>query len=147
MPLNQIIDQDLKDAMKAKDGQKVSCLRLLKASIKNVQVEKRRELKDEEIKAIISSAIRKGKEAAEEFRKGGRDELAIKEEAELQILYQYLPQQLSGDEIEDTLKGIISDLKAESPKDLGKVMKVAMAKMAGQAEGKEVNVIARKLLN
>ena len=133
--------------MKAKDADRVSCLRMLKAALKNLQVEKGRDLKDDEIQAVISSSVRKAKEAAEEFRKGAREDLALKEEQEITYLYAYLPQQLSAEDIEKTLKQVIEELSAKSPKDLGKVMKAAMAKMAGQAQGKEVNEIARKLLS
>ena len=145
MSLNQKIVEDLKAAMKAKDAARVSCLRMLKTSLKNLQVDKVRELTDEEIHAAISSSVRKSKEAAEEFRKGGREDLAIKEEHEIKILHDYLPQQLTPEEIEKTLREIIEEISASS-KDLGKVMKAAMARMAGQAQGKEVNEIARKLL-
>ena len=84
-------------------------------------MEKREDLKDEEIQTIISSSIRKAQEAAEEFRKGDREDLALKEEKEINILYGYLPEQLSPDEIERILRKIISDLSVDSPKDLGKV--------------------------
>ena len=146
MSLNQKIMDDLKAAMKAKDAELLSCLRMLKTSLKNLQVEKGRDLNDDEIQAVISSSVRKSKEAAEEFRKGDREDLALKEEQEIQYLYAYLPQQLSAEEIEKTLKQVIEELSAKSPKDLGKVMKAAMARMAGQAQGKEVNEIARKLM-
>ena len=147
MSIEEKITNDLKTAMKAKDGIRVSCLRMLKTSIKNKQVEKGEKLKDEDIEALISSAIRKGQEAAQEFIKGSREDLAAKEEAEIKILYSYLPEQLTSAEIEKILKEIISELSISSPKDLGKVMKAAMARMAGKAQGKEVNEIARRLLS
>ena len=149
MSLSETIIEDLKTAMKSKDEIRLSCLRMLKAALKNKQVEKGKgqELKDEEIQAVITSFTKKGKEAAAEFRKGGREDLALKEEQEIKILYEYLPRQLTPEEIEKTLREIISELSAESFKDLGKVMKVAMARMAGQAQGKEVNEIARKILS
>ena len=133
--------------MKAKEELRLSCLRLLKTSIKHKQVEKGEELKDEDIEAIISSAIRKGQEAAQEFNKGNREDLAAKEEAEIKILYDYLPKQLDSVEIEKIIKEIITELSIDSPKDLGKVMKAAMVRMAGKAQGKEVNEIARRLLS
>ena len=119
---------------------------MLKASVKNRQVEKGRELEDEEIQATLSTLVRKGKEAAGEFRRGDREDLALKEEQEIKIFYEYMPRQLSTEIIEKKLQQIISELSAKSPKDLGKVMKAAMDRMAGQAEGKTVNEIARKLL-
>ena len=146
MSLNEKIAQDLKAAIKAKNQIRVSCLRMLKTSVKNKEVENRRKLEDEEIRAIISSSVRKSKEAIEEFRRGNREDLALKETEEINILYEYLPRQLSSEEIEEILREIISDLSANGPKDLGKVMKSAMARMAGEAEGGAVNEIARRLL-
>ncbi|MFH1243412.1 MAG: GatB/YqeY domain-containing protein [Pseudomonadota bacterium] len=147
MQFNDKITEDLKKAMKEKDQVRTSCLRMLKAALKNKQVEKGRELEDEEIHATISSLVKKGKEAIIEFRAGGREDLALKEEEEVKIFYEYLPQQLGPEEIEKTLREIISELSVTGPKDLGKVMKVAMARMAGQVQGKQVNEIARKLLS
>ena len=146
MFLHEKINQDLKEAMKAKDTVRLSCLRMLKSSVKNKQVEKGRELEDGEIEALISSLVRKAKEAAKEFRQGDREDLAKKEEDEIKIFYDYLPKQLSPEEIEKILKEIIAEMSAGGPKDLGKVMKVAMERMSGQAQGKEVNRIARNLL-
>lgn len=147
MSLNEKIVEDLKTAIKAKDQIRVSCLRMLKASMKNKEVENRRELKDAEIHSIISSSVRKGKDAIEEFRRGNREDLALKEAEEIQILSEYLPRQLAPEEIEAILREIISEISASSPKDLGKVMKSAMARMAGKAEGSAVNEIARRLLS
>jgi uncharacterized protein YqeY len=146
MSLNQRIAEDLKQAMKAKDTIRLSCLRMLKSSIKNLQVEKRRELTDEEIQSAVSSMVRKGKEAAREFKNGNREDLALKEEKAIEIFYEYLPHQLTPEKIEENVRQIISELAADSPKDMGNVMKAAMARMAGQVQGKEVNEIVKKLL-
>ena len=146
MSLNDRLTDDLKAAMRAKDAGCVSCLRMLKAAIKNEQVERGRELSDEEIQGVISSLVRKGKEAIKEFREGGREDLAGKEEQELKIFYGYLPEQMTSEEVETGLKDIIGELSASSMKDLGKVMKTAMSRFAGRAQGKEINEIARKLL-
>ncbi len=147
MSLNHKITEDLKVAMKKQERLRLSCLRMLKASLKNREVEKGRELNDEEIRSQISSLVRKGKDAIKGFKEGGREDLARKEEKELQIFYEYLPKQLATEEIKSILQEVISELSADSPRDLGKVMKTAMARMAGQAQGKEVNEIARQLLN
>ena len=147
MSQNQKINEDLKDAMKAKDSLRVSCLRMLKTALKNMQIEKGRELEDKEIEAVVSSLVRKGKEAVKEFRNGGREELAAKEEQEIEIFYEYLPRQLTPEEIENTLREVISELSATGPKDTGKVMKAAMVRMSGQAQGKEVSEIAGRLLS
>ena len=133
--------------MKQQDRLRLSCLRMLKTSLKNREVEIGRELNDEEIRSQISSLVRKGKDAIKGFKEGGREDLARKEEQELEIFYEYLPKQLATEEIETILQEVISELSAESPRDLGKVMKAAMARMAGKAQGKEVNEIARKLLS
>ncbi|MDB9822400.1 GatB/YqeY domain-containing protein [Deltaproteobacteria bacterium] len=147
MSLSEKITEDLKKAMKAKEVLRISCIRMLKSDLKNRQVEKGDVLRDEEIESLISSLIRKGREAAKEFRNGGREDLAVKEEEEIKILYGYLPEQLQPDEIEGILKETISELSVDNLKDLGKVMKVAMARMAGRAQGKEINEIAKKLLS
>jgi uncharacterized protein YqeY len=147
MSLFDQISKDLIAAIKARDELRVSCLRMLKSGLKNRQIEKRGDLSDEEIQSFISSLIRKGQEAVKEFKKGGRQDIVAKEEAEINILFSYLPEQLHPDEIERILQEIISELSAESIKDLGKVMKVSMARMAGRAQGKEVNEIAKRLLS
>ena len=147
MSLTDQIVRDLKEAMLAKDEVRISCLRMLKTSIKNKEVEKGRKLNDGEIQALISSLVRKGKEAAAEFLKGGREDLAKKEEQELKIFYKYLPEQLSEQEIETVLRTVISEVNATSQKDMGRVMKAAMSKLAGRAEGKVVSQIARRLLS
>jgi uncharacterized protein YqeY len=147
MSLSQRITDELKEAIKAKDTVRISCMRMLKADLKNRQVEKGKDLEDREIEGLVSSLIRKGQEAAKEFRGGGRSDLAEKEEEEIKILYEFLPEQLDSAEIEKKLKEIISELSATGSEDLGKVMKVAMAQMAGRVQGKEVNEIARKLLS
>lgn len=146
MALSQKIDQDFREALKAKEEVRTLCLRTLKTEVKNKQIEKGYELTDEEMSGVISSLVKKSKQAAEEFRNGGREDLARKEEQEIEILSRYLPKQLTTEEIENILREIIAEVSASSPKDLGKVMKVAMRRMAGKAQGKEVNEIARKLL-
>jgi uncharacterized protein YqeY len=140
------IAQDLKAAMKAKDDIRLSCLRVLKAAVTNEQGRRTEPLKDEDVQAVIQSLIRKGQEAAVEFRKGLREDMAAKEEGEVKILSGYLPQQLAPAEIEKALKEIIAEVSASGPKDLGKVMKAAMGRLSGKVQGKEVNEIAKRLL-
>ena len=140
------IAHDLKEAIKTKDEFRVSCLRVLKAAVTNEQGRRTEPLKDEDVQAVIQSLIRKGQEAAAEFRKGHREDIATKEEGEVKILSTYLPQQLAPAEIEKVLKEIIAEVSASGPKDLGKVMKAAMGRLAGKVQGKEVNEIAKRLL-
>jgi uncharacterized protein YqeY len=140
------IAQDLKAAMKAKDDIRLSCLRVLKAAVTNEQGRRTEPLKDEDVQAVIQSLIRKGQEAAVEFRKGLREDMAAKEEGEVKILSGYLPQQLAPADIEKVLKEIMVEVSASGPKDLGKVMKAAMGRLSGKVQGKEVNEIAKRLL-
>jgi uncharacterized protein YqeY len=144
--LAERIAQDLKEAIKAKDEFRISCLRVLKAAVTNEQGRRTQPLKDEDVQAVIQSLVRKGQEAAVEFRKGLREDMAAKEEGEVKILSGYLPQQLAPAEIENVLKEIITEVSASGPRDLGRVMKAAMTRLSGKVQGKEVNEIAKRLL-
>jgi uncharacterized protein YqeY len=147
MQLSDRISEDLKNAMKSRNQLVISCLRMLKASIKNKQVEAGRDLDDNDIQALISSQIRKGQEAAKEFKKGGREDLAEKEEKEVSVLFAYLPEQLGDDELEDILNKIISENSLTGARDMGILMKKAMAEIKGKAQGSKVSEIAKKLLS
>lgn len=145
--LEERINNDLKEALKAKDELRASCLRMLKTQLKNKSVEKMRPLTDEEAIAVISSMVKKGKEAIEEFKKGNREDLAAKEELEIKILQQYLPEMATEEEIERVVREVIDELGAKGPKDMGKVMKGAMAKLGGRADGKIVSEVAKRSLS
>jgi len=147
MPLVEKVANDLKEAMKAKDEFRTSCLRMAKTALKNEQVARGHELNDEEAQAVLLTLIRKGQDAAREFRAGNRESLALKEEREVALFYEYLPKQLDPGEIERILKEVITEVAAQGPRDLGKVMKAVMPRIAGKAQGKEVNEIARRLLS
>ncbi|MEW6664815.1 MAG: GatB/YqeY domain-containing protein [Thermodesulfobacteriota bacterium] len=147
MTFTEKIGEDLKEAMKAKDEFRVSCLRMLKTSLKHKQVEKGHTLGDEEARSVVASLIRKGQEAALEFRKGNREDLAFKEDQEVKFLYTYMPQQMTPEEIETALREVVQELSAHSLKDLGRVMKTAMVRVGDRAQGKQVNEIARRLLS
>ena len=145
-PLVDKIAQDLKQALKAKDEARVSCLRVLKAAVTNEQGRRTEPLQEGDVQSVIQSLIRKGQEAAVEFRKGHREDMAAKEEGEVKIFSGYLPQQLAPAEIESVLREVIAEVSASGPKDLGKVMKAAMGRLSGKVQGKEVNEIAKRLL-
>lgn len=148
MGLYESIVDDLTKAIKGRDKERLSVLRGLKTAIKNKQVELRLEdLTDEQIFGVIKSEVKKRKEAIEKFVEGSRQDLAAKEEAELTMLSGYLPPQLSEAEIKEILAQVIQEVSASGPKDLGKVMKSAMAKFEGRADGREVNRLARELLS
>ena len=138
---------DFKNAMRDQAKEKLSVLRGLKAAIKNKQVALRQELSDDQIMGVISSEIKKGKEAIEKFQQGSRQDLLEKEEAEIRILSAYLPPQLAVEEIKKVITQVIEEQSATGPKDLGRVMKSAMAQLAGKADGREINKVARELLS
>jgi uncharacterized protein YqeY len=148
MGLYERIVDDLTKAIKGRNKERLLVLRGVKAAIKNKQVELRLEgLSDEQIYGVIRSEVKRRKEAIEKFAEGSRQDLAEKEKAELTILSDYLPSQLSEEEIKEVLAQVIQEASASGPKDLGKVMKTAMAKFAGMADGREVNRLARELLS
>ncbi len=147
MPLVEQIDKDLVAAMKAKDELRLSVLRMMKSALKLKQVELRKPPEDSEAIAVLRMLVKQHHESVEQFRKGGREELAEKEEKEIKIIEAYLPAALGDAEIEAAVAAAIAETGAASAKDLGKVMKTAMAKLAGKnADGKRVSEMARKKL-
>ena len=145
--LSKKIDTDLKGAMKAKDAVRVSVIRMLKTAINNKMIEKNvSELKDDDIIALIRKDIKRHQDSIEQFRKGKREDLAEKEEAELKILKSYLPKEASPDEIRAIVKNVIEETGAAGKKDFGRVMKGAMEKLKGACDGKAVSSIVNELL-
>jgi len=143
----QKVEQDLVAAMKGREELRLSVLRMMKTALKLKQVELTRPLEDPEALAVLRTLVKQRHESAEQFRKGGREELASKEEAEIKIVEEYLPAAASDEEIEAAVMAAIADTGASTAKDLGKVMKAAMAKLAGKnVEGKRVNEKARAKL-
>lgn len=147
MNLIDQIREDLKEALKAKDGTKVSVLRFLLAGIGNREIDKREPLNEEEILAEVASSVKRHRESIEAFKNGGRQDLVDKEEAELTILLQYLPEQLPDGEVRRIAEEVIHLVGAASPGDIGKVMKELMPRIKGRAEGRTVNEIVRELLS
>jgi uncharacterized protein YqeY len=146
MELKAEIQQTVKAAMKSGDAVTLSTLRLLLSAIQNEEIKVRRALTADEIHKIISTLCKQRAEAIDLFKKGGRDELAQKEAAELKILQGYLPQPLTEDEVQTLIKESISESGAQGIKDLGKVMKLVMPKVTGRTDGKRVNDLAKALL-
>jgi uncharacterized protein YqeY len=144
--LYQRLDQAFKEAIKNQQPVTAATLRLLKSAIHYREVDARRQLTEAELQAIINSQVKQRREAMAEYTKAGRPELAKKEEEELGVLLSFLPPQLSQAEMEAEVAGVIAELGASSPKDLGKVMKGAMARLAGRADGKVIQEIARQRL-
>jgi uncharacterized protein YqeY len=146
MSLLDEIDHCFKTALKNQDRLKLSTLRLLKTALKNREVQEKRPLTEAEVVGVITSQVKQRRDSMTEFNKAGRSDLAQKEEEELRFLLSFLPQQLAAEEIRRELEGIILELQAAGPGDVGRVMKAAMAKLAGRADGKEVNRVAKELL-
>ena len=147
MSLQEQISAALKDAMRARDEVKMATLRLVLTAIKNREKEARSLLEDQEVISVITSQIKQRRESIEQYRKAGREDLAQTEENELQILLGYMPEQVSEEEISNTLDEIIAEVGAVSMKDMGKVMKAAMAKLAGKAEGGAINAMVKAKLS
>lgn len=147
MDLKAKLNQDLKEALKAKDEAKLRTVRMLLAAIKNFEVEKMGPATDEEIFQIMSKEIKKRQEAIEMYKKGGRPDLAQAEKQEIEVIQSYMPNQLSEEEIRELARKVISEMNLKSPKDVGTAMKVIMPQVKGRADGKLVNKIVSELLS
>ena len=146
MSLLKRFDDDLKEALKASETAKVSILRMVKAAAKNKQIEKGRELTDDEIVSVLFSMVKQGRESIEQFTKAGRMDLVGKEEREVAVLQAYMPQQLSQEEVDRIILDAIQEASAKTPQDMGKVMRVLMPRVKGVADGKYVNQRVKELL-
>jgi uncharacterized protein YqeY len=140
------IQADLKQALKDKKELVVSTLRLLLAEIHNQEIEKQKELSDEELVGVIQKEVKRRKEAIEAYQKGKREDLLQKEKEEMALLNKYLPQPISAEELEKTIQSIIKEVGATGPADFGKVMGPVMAKVKGKAEGQTVSEAVKKAL-
>ena len=148
MSLKEKIVADLTAAMKAKDAEKLSTLRMVKANLMNRQIEKGGELSDDEVGKALQSLVKQRRDSAEQYEKAGRSELAAKETAEIAVIETYLPQAASQEEIDAAVAAAIAETGASSMKDMGTVMKAAMANLAGKsADGKLVSDAVRVKLS
>jgi len=139
MSLKAKITEDMKTALRAADKPKLGLIRMLRSEIRYKEIEKGSELEDGETIEVLSSALKRRKEAIEEFKKGGREDLVLKEENELKMILSYLPEQLSAEEIHKLIEQSIAEADAQSSGDKGKVMRIIMPKVKGRADGKKVN--------
>lgn len=146
MSLLQRLDADMKTALRGSDKLKLSAIRLVKAAVKNQQIEKGRELSDEEIQSVISTLAKQRKDSIEQFSRGGRQDLADQERRELAVLQAYMPEQLSPAELDKIIIQAIQESSSTDEKDMGKVMKVLMPRIKGLADGKTVNIRVKELL-
>lgn len=146
MLINTIRD-DIKVAMKNKETERRDALRLLNSALKQVEIDQRKELSDDDVITLISKQIKQRNDAIEQYESAGRDELAQKERNEIAFYEAYMPKQLSDDELTAALQTIISEVGATSMKEMGKVMGAAKAKIGSQADGKRINSCVKSLLS
>ncbi len=146
MTLKDQLTQDMKEAMKAKQPERLGTIRQLRGAIKNKEIELQKELDDDGVIAVVSTLVKQRRESAQMYAENGRPELAAKEEAELAVLQEYLPAQLGEEAIRELVKAAIAEVGATSIKDLGKVMPLVMGRTKGAADGKIVNQLVREQL-
>ena len=150
MSLQKRIDEDLKDAMRAKDAARLSVLRMLKAALKNAAIDKvgaDGELSDADAITVVRKQVKQRQDSIESFEKGGRAELAAKEKEELSILNAYLPKAMSTDELGALVRQTIAEVGASSKAQMGAVMKTLQARVAGRADGKTLSQEVQRQLN
>jgi len=146
MDLSQRLNEDMKQAMKSQDKFKLSTIRMVRSAIKNVEIDERRTLNDDEVLEILGREIKQRKDALHEFEKAGRGDLADGVRAEIDILTPYLPAQLSEEEIKVIVQETIQETGASSKAEMGKVMAALMPKVKGKADGKLVNQAVQQFL-
>ncbi|MCD8544727.1 GatB/YqeY domain-containing protein [Sulfurospirillum cavolei] len=140
------LQDDLKEAMKNKDVFKRDAIRFLMSALKQIEVDERKELSDEDIMKIIQKSLKQREDAISAFQEAGRNDLVEKETAEASLLKSYLPQQLSDDELKAIIQKHIAALGISSMKEIGKLMPVILSECAGVADGKRINLIAKTML-
>jgi uncharacterized protein YqeY len=147
MTLTEKVNTEISAAMKAKDAPRLSALRMAKAAIMNKEVEKGRGLEDPEVLQVLGSLVKQRRDSIDQFAKAGRTDLVDKETAEIRILEEYLPPAASAEEIDAAVAAAIAETGAASARDIGKVMKAVMPKLAGKnADGKTINEAVRRKL-
>lgn len=139
MSLKEKITEDMKAALRSGDKAKLKLIRMLRSEIRYKEIDNGSELEDDDTIEVLSSALKKRREAIEEFKKGGREDLVSQEEEELKIILSYLSKQLSQEDLEKLVDEKIAETDAQSPRDIGKVMRAVMPKVKGRADGKTVN--------
>jgi uncharacterized protein len=147
MSLREQINNDIKTAMKAKNNAVRDALRLLSSAMKQIEVDERKELTDDDVIKIIQKQVKQRYDAMTQYKSAGREDLYDQEASEAVIFEAYLPQQLSDEELENALRAIITEVGATSLKEIGKVMGSASKTLGAQADGKRINECAKKLLS
>lgn len=148
MSIKDLLTEDMKQAMKDKESGKLrlSVIRMARANIKNIEIDEKRELNDDEVLAVLMKEVKMRQDSAEEFAKAGREELVEQAKQEIAILRKYLPEQLSDEELRAVVEEAVAETGAVGPKDMGKVMAAVMPKTKGRADGKRINAMVLELL-
>ena len=148
MSIKDLLTEDMKQAMKDKESGKLrlSVIRMARANIKNIEIDEKRELNDDEVLAVLMKEVKMRQDSLEEFTKAGREELVEQAKQEIAILRKYLPEQLSDEELKALVEEAVAETGAAGPKDMGKVMAALMPKTKGRADGKRINTMVRELL-
>ena len=148
MSIKDLLTEDMKQALKDKESGKLrlSVIRMARANIKNIEIDEKRELNDDEVLAVLMKEVKMRQDSLEEFTKAGREELAEQAKQEIAILRKYLPEQLSDEELKALVEEAVAETGAAGPKDMGKVMAALMPKTKGRADGKRINTMVRELL-
>ena len=147
MGLKEQIEADMVSAAKARQPLRLSALRMIKTALHNKEIDARRDLEDSEILQVLASLAKQRADSIEQFKKGGRQDLVEKEEAELGVIKTFMPEEMSEDALANVIDGTIQELGATGAKDMGKVMKALMPKIAGKADGKLVSDLVKKKLS
>jgi hypothetical protein len=147
MDINAKLNEEIAVAAKAKDKIRLSAIRLLKTALHNKEIDLMRSLNESEILQILSVIVKQRKDSIEQFAKGGRNDLVEKEEAELKVVQEFMPAQMSAEEVETVIKKAIAEAGAVSVKDMGKVMKILMPQLTGKADGKMVGEKVKAFLS
>ncbi len=145
--LNERLNSDLKQAMKSGDKMRRSVLRLVLAAIQNAEIARKAALEDSDILGIIAKEARQHQESIEAFKQGNRHDLVTQQEAEMAVLDEYLPQQMTRDEVVAEARRIIEEVGAQGPSDKGKVMPKLIAQLKGKTDGREINAVVTELLS
>ena len=146
MSLKEKLNEDLKQAMRDKDVVKRDSIRAINTMIKQIEVDERKDLNDEDVIRLIQKGIKQREESISQYKAASRDDLVAQEQAQVDVFMLYLPAQVSDEELEAGMKEIITQVAATSMKDIGKVMGMATKKFAGVADGKRINEMVKKLL-
>jgi uncharacterized protein YqeY len=146
MPLKEQLNGDLREALRSGDEHRKAALRMVLAALHNAEIEARGELDDGAILGILAKEVRQRRESIEEFQKGHREDLVAREEAQLAVIQQYLPQQMTREEIIEAARNVIAEVGARGPSDKGKVMPVLINQLRGRADGREINAVVTELL-